>query len=157
MFCPGCGLQATDDLKYCRHCGANLRGVREAMVSRSTNEKFDWSKTWVSEMLMSQEEHERRHGITPEMKPEVKRLNEIRGGVITSLVGLGTMIFLRFFLGIVAQRESGNDADIIRNVWLVGIIPFLVGVGLLINGIFISRLIVKLKEQQMKNAMPVST
>lgn len=153
MFCPRCGLQTTDDLKYCRQCGANLRGVREAMMSRSPEEKFNWNKTWVSEMFLSQEEHERRRGITP----EVKRLNEIKGGVITSLVGIGLIIFLRIFLGIVAQGESGNDAEIIRNVWLVGIIPFLIGVGLLINGFFISRRIVKLKEQQMQSAMPAVT
>ena len=53
MFCPGCGLQVNDDLKFCRQCGANLHSVREAMASRSTREKFDWSKTWWAEMIYS--------------------------------------------------------------------------------------------------------
>ena len=55
-----------------KHCGANLRGVREAMTSRSTEEKFDWSKTWWAEMIYPTEEMERRRGVTP----EEKRLNE---------------------------------------------------------------------------------
>ncbi len=45
MYCPGCGLQVNDDLKFCRQCGANLHSVREAMSSRSAGKKFDWSKT----------------------------------------------------------------------------------------------------------------
>jgi len=152
MFCPGCGFQATEDLKYCRQCGANLRGVREALIPRE--EKFDWGKTWVAEMFLPEEERERRRGVTAEerrlneiKKAEENRLNEIKGGVITGLVGVGVTIFLRFFLEIVARGESGNDAEIIRNVWLAGIIPILVGVGLLINGLFVSRRLVKLKEQ----------
>jgi len=152
MFCPGCGLQISDDLKFCRQCGANLRGVREAMTSRSAEEKFDWSKTWVAEMFLSEEEQERRRGVTP----EEKRLNEIKGGVITSFVGLGVMIFLYFFFDVVAKNKSGGGADIVRILWLAGIIPFLVGVSIILNGFFISRRLVKLKEEQARKAMPAS-
>lgn len=156
MFCPGCGFQVNDDLKYCRQCGANLLGVREAMTSRSTG-KIDWSKTWWAEMLYPKEELERLRGVTPEQKlinEEKKRLDEIKGGVITSLVGVGVMVFLYFFLDVVARGKSDpGDAEILRNVWMAGIIPFLVGVGLLINGFFVSRRLVKLKEQQLQTAM----
>lgn len=156
MFCPGCGFQVNDDLKFCRQCGANLRGVREAMTSRSTGEKFDWSKTWVADMFLTEEERERQRGVTPEQKllnEEKKRLDEIKGGVITSLVGVGVMIFLYFFLDVVARGKPDEKAEIIRSVWMVGIIPFLVGVGLLINGFFVSRRLVKLKEQQLQTSM----
>lgn len=134
MFCPGCSIQITDDTKFCKNCGANLRGVREAMGARG--EEFDWSKTWVAEMFMSREERERRQGITPAHK----RNNEIKAGVITTLAGIGAMIFLRFFMEAVADNK-GNDADaeIIRRIWLAGVVPFLVGIGLLFNGIFLSK------------------
>jgi hypothetical protein len=152
MFCPGCGVQVNDDLKFCRQCGANLHGAREGMTSRSTGEKFDWSKTWVADMFLTEEERERRRGVTA----EEKRLNEIKGGVITSFVGVGVMIFLRFFLGVVANQKSPGDAEILRSVWMAGIIPFIVGVGIIFNGFFVGRRIVKLKEQQAQQALPIS-
>jgi hypothetical protein len=133
MFCPGCAIQITDDTKFCKACGANLRGVRESMAGRG--EQFDWSKTWVAEMFLTEEEKQRRRGVTPEHK----RINEIKAGVITTLAGLGAMIFLRFFLEAVAYGEPSNDAEIIRRVWLAGLVPFLVGIGLLINGLFLSK------------------
>ncbi|MCG3161858.1 MAG: hypothetical protein JMDDDDMK_03073 [Acidobacteria bacterium] len=155
MFCPGCGLQASDDLKFCRQCGANLRGVRDAMTPRSIEGKFDWANTWVGEMIFTQEELERRRGVTPEekrLKEEKKRLNEIKGGVITSFVGIGVMIAFYFFFGAVARQEPA-DGDILRSLWLLGIIPFLIGVGLFINGFFISRRLVKLEERQTRTSL----
>ena len=133
MFCPGCGIQITDDTKFCKSCGANLRVVREALTGRG--EQFDWSKTWVAEMFLTEEEKERRRGVTP----AEKRRNEIKAGVITTLAGLGVIIFFRFFFEAVANNEPGDDAEIIRRLWLIGVIPFLVGVGLLFNGIFLSK------------------
>ena len=101
---------------------------------------------------MSQEERERRQGTTP----EVKRLNEIKGGVITAAAGISAMIFLYFFLGAVAANE-GKDAVIVGRIWLAGLVPFLVGLALLFNGLFVSKRIVKLKQEQLdqtKNEMP---
>lgn len=133
MFCPGCGIQITEEIKFCKNCGANLRGVREAMMARG--EQFDWSKTWVAEMFMTEEERERRRGVTPEQK----RNNELRAGVITTAAGVGAMIFLYFFLGTVARVEGGREAEIISRVWLAGVVPFLIGLALLFNGIFLRR------------------
>jgi len=144
MFCPKCGNEANEDVKFCRKCGANLQGVQEAMTGRGTK-AIDWDKTWVKEILLSQEERERRQGITP----EVKRMNEIKGGVITSAVGIGAMIFLYFFLGAVGANEGGKDAVILGRIWLAGLVPFLIGLALIFNGLFVSKRIVKLKQQQL--------
>lgn len=134
MFCPGCGIQITDDTKFCKNCGANLRVVREALSGRGG--QFDWSKTWVAEMFLTEDEKERRRGVTA----ADKRNNEIKAGVITTLAGLGAIIFLRFFLAAVADSKAdAGEAEIIRRVWLAGVIPFLVGLGLLFNGIFLSK------------------
>jgi hypothetical protein len=157
MFCPGCALEITDDLKFCRHCGANLRGVREAMIS-GTPEKFDWSKTWVADMFRSEEEKERRRFVTVEerrLHEERSRINEIKGGIITGMAGIGLMLFLYFFLSVVAaSQKSPQDAEIIRHVWLVGIIPILVGIGIVLNGLFISPRFVKFTERLSEGNRP---
>jgi len=151
MYCPGCAVPVNDDTKFCKSCGAHLRGVREAMAGRG--EQFDWSKTWVAEMFMTEEERERRRGITPEHK----RVNEMKAGVITSLVGLGVMIFLYFFLGAVANnKQDPGTAEVLRHIWLAGVIPFLVGIGLLINGIFLGKKQLSLQPPPIPTSLPAA-
>ena len=145
MFCPNCATQINDDVKFCRKCGANLQGLQEAMTGRGSSKAIDWDKTWVKDILLSQEERERRQGKTP----EVKRMEEIKGGVITSAVGIGAMIFLYFFLGAVGASEGGKDAIILGRIWLAGLVPYLVGLALIFNGLVVSKRIVKLKQQQL--------
>ena len=155
MYCPNCAVQMTDDVKFCRSCGADLRTVQDALTGRNP-QSIDWNKTWVSEMMMSREERERRQGKTP----EVKRLEEIKAGVIVSSVGIGVMIFLYFLLGAVAANEPAKDAMIISKVWLAGLVPFLIGLALMFNGLFISKRIVKLKkeqDEQLNTASGIST
>ncbi|HEX3559234.1 MAG TPA: hypothetical protein VHU19_08515 [Pyrinomonadaceae bacterium] len=144
MFCPKCGTNQSDELRFCKTCGANLNAVRQVVDTREGDEKFDWSKTWVAEMFLSEAERKRRaaelemqRGITP----EVKRYNEIKGGVITSCVGLALMIFLSVFMeGIIrGGKVSPDAAEIISRIWVVGVIPLFVGIGLLINGVFVSK------------------
>src|SRR5262247_1061339 len=140
MFCPGCGFQVSDDLKFCKQCGANLRGAREAMTSSSTEEKLEWNKTWKESLP-----EEARKRLYP--TPEEKRLTEIKEGVITIFTGVGAMIFLYFFFEAVAKKAV-NGADIIRSLYWLGIVLVLIGAGMIFNGLFISQRLVKPKEQQ---------
>jgi len=148
MFCPGCGTESNEALKFCKRCGANLSGVRETLA-RPGGSHFDPTKTWVAEMLMSSDERERRRGITP----EEKRYNEIKGGVITSMIGVGLMIFLGIFFEGVARNQP-QAAEILSRLWVAGVIPFFVGLGIIINGLFISRRIVEMKRRQQLSATP---
>ena len=143
MFCPQCGSQ-NDALRFCKSCGVNLEAVRQAATARDPNENFDWNKTWVTEMFLSQserkrrkEEIERERGITP----ETKRYTEIKAGVIASSVGIGVMIFLHaLMLGIISSGHNPpEDAAILSRIWLAGIIPFFVGLALIVNGLFVSK------------------
>src|SRR3982751_5831586 len=153
MYCPQCGSNQGDDLKFCKLCGANLYAVRQAVATRGTSEKFDWSKSWVTEMFLSEgerkrraEELEHRRGITP----EVKRYKEIKAGVITSSVGIALMIFLYVFMpGLILSGHVPPDvAAIIGRVWIAGVIPFFVGLALLINGLFVSKRLVEIARQR---------
>src|SRR5215831_2936422 len=152
MFCPRCGSTQSEELRFCKACGANLQAVRQAVDTRETDEKFDWSKTWVAEMFMSAEEAkrrkaemERRRGITP----AVRRYQEIKAGVITSSVGVSIAAFLLVFMdGLIRSgKVSSGAAEIISNLWIVGVIPLFVGIALIINGYFVSRKLVELWKQ----------
>lgn len=145
MFCPQCGTTQNDDLKFCKSCGANLFAVRQAVASRETEEKVDWSKAW-AQMFLSGPEIERARGITP----EIKRYNEIKDGIITACVGAGASLFLFFLMqGIVL---SGNvppgTAEILKRIWLAGIVPLLIGLGIIFNGLFISKKIVEVSKRE---------
>ena len=151
MLCPRCSSNQNDDIKFCTSCGANLEAVREAL-ERPGN-KLDWSDTWVAQMFMSGKanelrklELERRMGITP----EIKRYNEIKAGVIVSSAGLGLAIFLHVFMKGIAGNVAPDAAEIITRLWIVGIIPFLIGVALMINGLVVSKRIVEALEREQK-------
>lgn len=164
MFCPQCGSSQSEELKFCKSCGANLYAVRQAVTTRETSEKFDWSKTWVAEMFLSEDEQkirkqERERRISPEEKKSreiEKRYNEIKAGVILSFVGIGVMIFLYVFMNgiILSGNIPPNDAEIIRRIWVAGVIPFCVGLGMLFNGLVVSKKLVELakREQQAEDA-----
>ena len=153
MFCPQCGSTQSDELKFCKLCGANLDAVRQAVATREAGRNIDWSKTWVAEMFMSGEEKrhrqaelERLRGITP----EVKRVREIKAGVITTFAGLATALFLFVLMeGII--RSGGptpEEAEIVSRIWVAGLIPVFVGIALIINGVFVSKKLVELAARQ---------
>src|SRR5712664_2022138 len=157
MFCPQCGSSQNDELKFCKSCGVNLAAVRQVAAIRDPSEKFDWSRTWVAEMFLSESERKRRNeqiererGITP----EIKRYTEIKAGVITSSVGEGLMIFLYALMQgiILSGHNPPGDAAILGRIWIAGVIPFLVGVALILNGLFVSKRLVSIamREQRSK-------
>jgi hypothetical protein len=143
MFCPGCGIQVSDGLKFCKQCGVNLRSAREAITTSSadsTEEKSDWSKAWM-EFLPE----EARKRLSP--TPEAKRLTELKEGVLTIFTGFGVMIFFYFLFDALA-KQSGDGANFLRSLYWLGIIVVLVGVGMIFNGLFISQRMLKPKERR---------
>lgn len=151
MLCPRCASSQNDNVKFCTFCGANLEAVREAMALKETDKKTDYNENWWTEMFGEKAEErryemERRFGITP----EVKRYNEIKGGVITSSVGIGLSIFLAIFMEGIARGATPNEAEILTRLWVVGAIPFFIGLALIINGLVVSRKQAEIQEREMK-------
>ncbi|MFN2408127.1 MAG: hypothetical protein ABR594_18945 [Pyrinomonadaceae bacterium] len=153
MLCPRCSSNQTDEVKFCTFCGANLHAVREALENRGPGTKLDWSDTWVAEMFMSggaakrlRLEKERQMGITPTMK----RYMEIKAGVITSSVGVGIAIFLFVFMQGLLGNVSPQTGEILSRLWIAGVIPFFVGVALMINGLVVSKRLAEIQEREMK-------
>lgn len=151
IYCPVCATAATDDVKFCKKCGANLRGVAEALQSRNPDARFDWSRTWVADMLLTDDERARRRAaadipgrpqdlVAAELKQVADLQNEIKGGIITMFVGVGLAIFLFVFLGAIASVQTDPKAALILSrIWIAGVIPFFVGLGILANAFFVSR------------------
>ena len=143
MICPRCASEQSDELKFCKACGANLEAVRYVLDNREIPAGFDWSKTWVADMFLSQAEQKRRKrqlelqsGITP----EEKRRTEIKAGVITAATGLGVAVLLYFLMqGIILSGRAAGSEEILRRLWIAGVIPIFVGIALIINGVFVSR------------------
>ncbi len=155
MFCPQCGTNQNDDLRFCKVCGANLHAVRQAVATREPGGKIDWSKTWVAEMFLSESERNRREqelevqrGITPESK----RYKEIKAGVIVSAIGVALMIFLAVLMeGIVLGGNVPHDtAEILSRIWIAGVFPLMIGLGLLLNGIVVSKKLVAARERELR-------
>jgi hypothetical protein len=144
MFCPQCGSSQSDDIKFCKSCGGNLSAVRQAVAMRDIPETFDWGKTWVAQMLLSEGERERRkdqldvqRGITP----EVKRERELKAGIITSFVGIGVSIFLYVIMQgvILTIHNPGSEVEILSRVWVAGVIPFFIGLGVILASLLAGR------------------
>lgn len=149
MFCPRCGTSQSEEMNFCKSCGANLSAVRQAVDTREAAEKFDWNKTWVTEMFLSAEEKkkrkeqlERERGITP----EIKRVTEIKAGVITSSAGVAVTIVLFVLMqGIVlGGKVAPGSAEILVRLWVAGVIPILVGLALIVNGLIVSKRLVEI-------------
>jgi hypothetical protein len=144
MFCPKCGSSQTEELKFCKGCGANLFAVRQVVNSRETSQKFDWSKTGVADTFLSEEERKRRESqldLQQGVNSEVKRVKEIKDGVISTSVGIAVTIFLFVLMqGIIRSGDvKPGDVEILSRVWVAGLIPFMVGLGLIVNGVFVSK------------------
>jgi len=150
MICPRCGSSQSEQVKFCTVCGGNLAAVRQALEVRDADDKFDWTKTWMAEMFMTHEEQQRRRGVTP----EIRRYNEIKAGVITSSVGLAVMIFLFVFMqGLVLNSNVSTDAAVIlTRLWIAGVIPLIVGLALIGNGLFVSKKIVEIANREKEKA-----
>jgi hypothetical protein len=143
MYCPSCGTEAHDQTKYCTKCGVNLRRVKGVLgkggaVAREVDAGADSS--------CGNSRADRRS--LRKKTPEEKRLNEIKGGVITTSVGLGLIFFLHELFDAIANSVQGPESEILRSLWAVGLIPFLIGLGVLFNGLIVSRRIVELKRRQ---------
>lgn len=155
MLCPRCGSNQTEELKFCKTCGANLEAVRVALDNPEAMKKFDYGDNWLAEMFRSGQaqelrklELERQMGITP----AVKRYNEIKAGVITSSVGIGLAIFLFVFMRGLIGSVDAHAAQILTRLWVAGVLPFFVGVALIINGLVVSKRLVEIQEAEEKRA-----
>jgi len=143
MYCPSCGTEAGDQTKYCTKCGVNLRRVKGVLGRGGAGPKQgeDWGQFLLEKRIERGEARKKK-------TPEEKRLEELKAGVITSSVGFGLMVFLSLLFDAIASTIEGPGGAILRSLWAVGLIPFMIGLGIIFNGLFVSKRIVDLKQQR---------
>jgi hypothetical protein len=150
MFCPGCGIKEEQLLQYCRGCGTDLRAVRNGLersdldvasaaaareeIARAIAEKIKSGQWWqvfsfvpeVEKLFESPQERNLRRV----REAEAQRLKLVRAGVITSATGLGSML-----LFLIAAAFANKQVLLLLGPSAV---VLLIGLGILINGIYFS-------------------
>jgi len=140
MYCPTCGSEERQVSQYCRACGTDLGGVRrglerpDTITASAVSAREQISQMMaekIREMEGSRELKQVAEDVLPQIEkflesPEEKRLRRVRAGVVTAAIGVGVALLI-FLLSI-------NAHDLIPFISL-GVITFLIGIGLVINGL----------------------
>ncbi len=140
MYCPSCGSEERQLSQFCRACGTDLRIVRNSLENPdaitqsaiSAREHIGMAVADKIRQMSSAKDLERvAEDVLPPFEkflesPEEKRLRRIRAGVITAAIGLGASI-VTFLMAM--------DQMVIFPFITPALITFLVGLGMVINGL----------------------
>jgi hypothetical protein len=140
MYCPSCGSEERQLSQFCRACGTDLRIVRNSLENPdavtqsavSAREHIGMAVADKIRQMSTAKELERvAEDVLPHFEkflesPEEKRLRRIRSGIVTAAIGLGATIIV----GIMAL----DKAEILPYI-TPALITFLVGIGVIVNGL----------------------
>jgi hypothetical protein len=140
MYCPSCGSEERQLSQFCRACGTDLRIVRNSLENPdavtqsavSAREHIGMAVADKIRQMSTAKELERvAEDVLPHFEkflesPEEKRLRRIRSGIITSAIGLGATIVV-FIMAM--------DKPEILPYITPALITFLVGIGVIVNGL----------------------
>lgn len=150
MFCPGCGLEELQSNQFCRSCGTDMRVIRNAMAmpdsitasAASAREEIGRAvAAKIRETKSTKELAKVTEEVLPEIEkflesPEEKRLRRLRNGTIISSIGLGVAIALSI-LSTFGNVFDGKQEEFLFLAGL-GLITFFIGIGFVLNGVFLS-------------------
>jgi len=140
MYCPSCGSEERQLSQFCRACGTDLRIVRNSLENPdavtqsaiSAREHIGMAVADKIRQMSSAKDLERvAEDVLPHFEkflesPEEKRLRRIRAGIITAAIGLGASIVLLIM--------ALDKPDIFPYI-TPALITFLVGIGVIVNGL----------------------
>ena len=146
MFCPSCGLEDKQSNQFCRACGSDLRVVRGALekpdniTASAVSARDEIGRAVAARIRETRSAHELKkvaEDVLPQIEkflesPEEKRLRRIRIGSIIASAGIGTAVALSISSVLINQAE-----DMLFLAGL-GLIAFFVGLGFILNGIFLT-------------------
>ncbi|HJT66683.1 MAG TPA: zinc ribbon domain-containing protein [Pyrinomonadaceae bacterium] len=140
MYCPSCGSEERQLSQFCRACGTDLRVVRtslekpDAITASAVSAREQIGLAIADQIRQMRSGKDLEHvaeDVLPSFEkflesPEERRLRRLRGGVITASVGLGATV--------VAFMLALDKSDFIP-LMIPGFITFMVGLGIIINGL----------------------
>ena len=142
MYCPTCGSEERQLSQYCRACGTDLRVVRrgleqpDTITASAVSAREQISQAMAEKIRQMESANDLKRvaeDVLPQIEkflesPEEKRLRRVRAGVITAAAGLGAALLI--FL-----VSAGVGAHDLFPFSALGLIAFLVGLGMVINGL----------------------
>src|SRR6267378_6165446 len=139
MYCPTCGSEERQISQYCRACGTDLRVVRvslerpDSITASAVSAREQISQAMAEKIRQMEPDDLKKvaEDVLPQIEkflesPEEKRLRRVRAGVVVAATGLGA--------GLLILLMSIGSHDLIPFISL-GVIAFLIGLGLIINGL----------------------
>lgn len=141
MYCPSCGSEERQLSQFCRACGTDLRIVRNSLENPdaitqsaiSAREHIGMAVAdKIRQMKTAKDLEKIAEDVLPQFEkflesPEERRLRRVRAGVITAAIGLGASVTM-----FVAAMDKIDLLPFITPFF----ITFLVGLGVIINGLF---------------------
>jgi hypothetical protein len=150
MFCPSCGSNEQTS-QYCRACGTDLRPVRttlerpDSLTAVAVSAREEIGRAVADKIREVEDSYDLKRvaeDVLPQIEkflesPEEKRLRRMRAGVITAASGVGVciigLVLSSIIYGNVGQLLTMGGAGL-------GFLIFLVGLGLVLNGVLFTRL-----------------
>jgi hypothetical protein len=140
MYCPSCGSEERQLSQYCRACGTDLRLVRntlerpDADTASAISAREQISRAFADRIREADSAKELEHiaeDVLPQFEkffesPEERRLRRLRAGVITATIGLGYTI-----ISLIIALDKTDFFPFVAP----GLVTFLIGLGLVINGL----------------------
>src|SRR6185436_14093754 len=141
MYCPSCGSEERQLSQFCRACGTDLRIVRNSLENPdaitqsaiSAREHIGMAVADKIRQMSSAKDLERvAEDVLPQFEkflesPEERRLRRVRAGVVTAAIGFGASVAM-----FVAAMDKVDLLPFITPFF----ITFIVGLGVIINGLF---------------------
>jgi hypothetical protein len=139
MFCPVCGVEDRTRTQYCRGCGAELHSLRatieqgEPLTRSSASAREEIGRAIaakIDELHNAGDLQKVVHGILPQIEkfletPAERRDSQIRGGVITSFVGLSLILFF-LLLAVLTKTPEVMIAG------GAGVLVLMIGLGIVV-------------------------
>ena len=140
MYCPSCGSEERQLSQFCRACGTDLRVVRnslerpDAITASAVSAREQIGLAIADQIRQMRSGKDLEHvaeDVLPSFEkflesPEERRLRRLRAGVITASIG--------FAFTVITFLAALDKSDFFPFM-VPGFITFMIGIGIIINGL----------------------